>query len=126
MMIRVLSQSNGTRAVVASFSFFLTIFTLIPALFVWQWPSTTMWIAGFAVGFMTTFAHLMLTRAMRLAEASAIIPLEFLRLPVSALIGYLWFAERPDVWRAVGATIIGGSAVYIARDRMSTRLNSRH
>lgn len=115
MMIRVLSQVDGTRAIVASFSFFLTVFTFIPAAFVWQWPSATMWACGFAVGFMTTFAHLMLTRAMRLAEASAIIPLEFLRLPVSALIGFLWFAETPDIWTAVGAVIIGAAAVYIAR-----------
>lgn len=115
LMIRVLSQVDATRAVVASFSFFLTVFTFIPALFVWQWPSTTMWIAGFTVGLTTTVAHLMLTRAMRLAEASAIIPLEFLRLPVSALIGYLWFAESPDIWTGVGATIIAAAAVYIAR-----------
>src|SRR3546814_20904020 len=110
MLILLLAQANGTSAVVASFSFFLTIFTLIPALFVWQWPSTTMWIAGFAVGFMTTFAHLMLTRAMRLAEASAIIPLEFLRLPVPALIGHLRFASQTDVRPAGGAQILGPPA----------------
>ena len=57
----------------------------------------------------------MLTRAMRLAEASAIVPLEFIRLPMAVLIGFIWFSEILDFWTIVGATIIGCSAVYIAR-----------
>ena len=53
---------------------------------------------------------------MRLAEASAVIPLDFLRLPVSALIGFIWFMEIPDAWTIIGALIIGLSAIYIARN----------
>ncbi|NDG37452.1 MAG: EamA family transporter, partial [Alphaproteobacteria bacterium] len=58
----------------------------------------------------------MLTRSMRFAEASAVIPLDFVRLPLSALIGFYFFMEVPDTWTVVGALIIGVSAVYIARN----------
>ena len=116
LMIRVLSQVDSARSIVTSFNLFLTIFTLIPALFFWQWPSWEMAGVTFAIGAMTTVAHLMLTRAMRVAEASAIIPLDFVRLPLSALIGYIWFMEIPDGWTIFGALIIGLSAVYVARN----------
>jgi len=116
LMIRVMAQVDSARAIVTSFNLFLTIFTLIPAIFVWENPSLTMIGVTFGIGALTTLAHLMLTRAMRLAEASAVIPLDFVRLPVSALIGYIWFVEVPDLWTIVGALIIGVSAIYIARN----------
>ncbi len=116
LMIRVLAQTDSTRSIVASFNMFLTIFTLIPALFVWQWPSWTMIGVTFAVGAMTTIAHLLMTRAMRMAEASAVIPLDFMRLPVSAAIGFFFFSEILDTWTIIGALIIGTSTVYVARN----------
>lgn len=115
MLIRVMSQVDSTRAIVATFNLSITVFTFIPALFVWIWPSPLMIAITFTVGATTTIAHLMLTRAMSLAEASAIVPLEFVRLPLAVLIGFIWFAEILDGWTLFGAAIIGCSAVYIAR-----------
>lgn len=115
LMIRVMSQEDSIRAVVTSFNLQLSVYTLVPALFVWVWPSWEMIAATFAIGAFTTIAHMMLTRAMSLAEASAIIPLEFTRLPMAALIGFIWFSEILDLWTVAGAVIIGCSAVYISR-----------
>jgi len=115
LLIRVMSQEDSTRAIVLTFNLAITFFTLIPAIVTWAWPSPLMWAVTFAIGVTTTVAHLMLTRAMRLAEASAIVPLEFIRLPMAVLIGFIWFSEILDFWTIVGATIIGCSAVYIAR-----------
>ena len=115
LLIRVMSQEDSTRAIVTTFNLAIVFFTLIPAMIVWTWPSPLMWAVTFAVGVTTTVAHLMLTKAMSLAEASAIVPLEFIRLPLAVLIGFVWFAEILDGWTILGATIIGCSAVYIAR-----------
>lgn len=115
LLIRVMSQEDSTRAIVLTFNMAITFFTFIPAVLFWVWPSPLMIGVTFAIGVTTTVAHLMLTKAMSLAEASAIVPLEFIRLPMAVLIGFVWFAEILDVWTIVGATIIGCSAVYIAR-----------
>ena len=115
LLIRVMSQEDSTRAIVTTFNLAIIFFTLIPAMVVWTWPSPLMWAVTFAVGVTTTVAHLMLTKAMSLAEASAIVPLEFIRLPLAVLIGFVWFSEILDGWTILGATIIGCSAVYIAR-----------
>ena len=98
-----------------TFSFFLSLFTLPPALFVWQTPSWEALGALVLCGLLATLAHLLLTRAMAIAELSAIAPLDFVRLLFAAGIGFIWFAEVPDIWSAVGAVVIAGSAVYIAR-----------
>ena len=115
LLIRVMSQEDSTRAIVTTFNLAIVFFTLIPAMVVWTWPSPLMWAVTFAVGVTTTVAHLLLTKAMSLAEASAIVPLEFIRLPLAVLIGFVWFSEILDGWTILGATIIGCSAVYIAR-----------
>ena len=125
LLIRVMSQEDSTRAIVATFNLAIVFFTLIPAVVVWIWPSPLMWAVTFAVGVTTTVAHLMLTKAMSLTEASAIVPLEFIRLPLAVLIGFVWFSEILDVWTILGATIIGCSAVYIARrEAMAARQNA--
>ncbi len=125
LLIRVMSQEDSTRAIVTTFNLAIVFFTLIPAVVVWIWPSPLMWAVTFAVGVTTTVAHLMLTKAMSLTEASAIVPLEFIRLPLAVLIGFVWFSEILDVWTILGATIIGCSAVYIARrEAMAARQNA--
>jgi drug/metabolite transporter (DMT)-like permease len=115
MIIRIVSQQDNTRTVVLAFSFYLSLFTLPPALFVWQTPSWTVLGALILCGIFSTLAHLLLTRAMSIAEMSAIAPLDFVRLLFAAGIGFIWFAEVPDIWTAVGAIVIASSAVYIAR-----------
>ena len=74
-----------------------------------------MLIALVLCGLLATLAHLLLTRAMSIAEMSAIAPLDFVRLLFAAGIGFIWFSEVPDIWTALGAMVITGSAVYIAR-----------
>ena len=115
LIIRIISQEDNARTVVFTFSIFTSIVTLLPALFVWETPSCEMLIALVLCGLLATLAHLLLTRAMSIAEMSAIAPLDFVRLLFAAGIGFIWFSEVPDIWTALGAMVITGSAVYIAR-----------
>jgi drug/metabolite transporter (DMT)-like permease len=115
MIIRIVSQEDNVRTVVLAFSFYLTLFTLLPALFFWTTPSWAVLGAMVLCGLLSTSAHLLLTRAMAIVEMSSIAPLDFVRLLFAAGIGFIWFSEVPDIWTAVGAIVITGSAVYIAR-----------
>jgi drug/metabolite transporter (DMT)-like permease len=42
-------------------------------------------------------------------------PFDFLRLPITALIAFVAFAEVPDLWTWIGAVVIFGSSVYVVR-----------
>ena len=49
------------------------------------------------------------------ADASVIMPFNFLKLPFAVVIGMIWFTEQPDLLTVVGAAIIFSSTWYIAR-----------
>jgi drug/metabolite transporter (DMT)-like permease len=63
---------------------------------------------------LATAGHLPFTRAMAKADISAVLPFEYLRLPLVALIGYLAFGEVIDVWSWLGAAVIIASTLYTA------------
>jgi drug/metabolite transporter (DMT)-like permease len=90
--------------------FYMTIvqlpLALLPALARWVWPSPAMWpwVAMVAVSALT--AHYCLTRALQLADASVVVPLDFMRLPLIAVIGYFLYREPIDIWVLVGALIV--------------------
>ena len=96
-------------------SIYLTPMSLIPALFVWSWPSWGQlgWMA--LVGVVGTAAHQCFTRALGAADASALMPIDFVRLVFVALIGIVVFDQIPSVWTWVGAAVIFGSGVYVMR-----------
>ncbi|KNG95554.1 DMT family transporter [Pseudaestuariivita atlantica] len=64
------------------------------------WP----WVVLVAVCGLT--AHFSLTRALTIAPASVVVPFDFARLPVIALIGYFLYHEPLDTWVIAGAVVI--------------------
>lgn len=58
------------------------------------------------IGAAGVLAHLCLTRALMLAPASVVMPMDFVRLPVIAVIGAMFYAEPLDPWVLLGAAVI--------------------
>ncbi|TMK14050.1 MAG: DMT family transporter [Alphaproteobacteria bacterium] len=112
--VKYLVRTERPNTIVALFSVYLTPLSLIPALFVWEWPDLKSLGALVGLGVIGTLAHLSVARAYLAADASACAPYEFVRLPYAALIGYLLFGEVSDGWTWVGAAIIAGAAIYVA------------
>ncbi len=88
--------------------------SFIPALFVWTWPSPEAWAWLAGVGFTGVLAHLLLAQSFREADATAVLPYDFVRLLWAALFGFAFFGEEPGVWTLVGGAVIFGSATFIA------------
>ena len=65
-----------------------------------DWP----WVV--AVGIAGLTAHYCLTRAFMAAETGVVIPVDFLRLPLIGVIGWLLYGEGVEVWLVVGAGLI--------------------
>ena len=77
-----------------------------PALFVWVWPSGSAWGWIVVIAICGTFSHLCLARAMLYADATIVIPMDFLRVPLTALAGWLIYSERLDMFTVLGAALI--------------------
>jgi len=69
----------------------------------------------FGVGFFATLNQRFLSRAYAAADATAVLPFEFTRLPFAAVIGYLAFRELPDVWAWIGGAVIFGASLYMVQ-----------
>jgi len=124
--VKYLVRTERPNTIVALFSVYLTPLSLIPALFVWEWPDLKSLGALVGLGVIGTLAHLSVARAYLAADASACAPYEFVRLPYAALIGYLLFGEVSDGWTWVGAAIIAGAAIYVAhREAKLARIGRR-
>ncbi len=70
-------------------------------------PASVPWLV--VIGIAGLVAHFCMTRALSLAPASTIMPVDFVRLPVIALIGMAFYDEPLDIWVLVGALMIFGS-----------------
>ncbi len=58
------------------------------------------------IGCAGLLAHFCLTNALRIAPASVVMPIDFVRLPTIAVVGMLLYAEPLDPWIFVGAALI--------------------
>ncbi|GHA42892.1 DMT transporter permease [Amylibacter ulvae] len=63
----------------------------------------------FIVGFGGLFAHFCLTTALRLAPATVVMPVDFTRLPLIAVVGAVFYNEALEIWVVIGAIIIFAS-----------------
>lgn len=109
LIVKMLTRSEEPEQIVTYMALLMSPLSLVPALFVWQTPSWAVlgWLVLLAGA--GTLGHLLFTRAFALAEVSQIQPLEFIRLPMVAVIAYVLFAEVPTVW-----TWLGGSVIFVA------------
>lgn len=119
--MKKLSATEPPNRIVFYFFFFGTLILAPFAALDWQTPTLVQfgWFA--AAGAFGVLGQNCLTRAYDAAEVTVLGPYDFLRLPLAALIGFVVFAEIPDIWTGIGATIIILASFAIARAERRTR-----
>lgn len=114
IQIKQLSRVDPADTIVFYTYIFWVPLSLLPALFVWQWPHGMVWLWLACTGLFGTGGQLLWTRALRLGEVSALTPISFMQLPVVAVAGYVLFDEKIGRWTVLGAAIIFAANAYIA------------
>lgn len=117
-VVLVKSLTRTDAAVAISFWMLVvqSVIGLVPAMLVWQWPSATAWGWVVVVAFCGTYSHYCFARAMQHADATLVVPIDFLRVPLTALVGWLVYAERLDVFTALGiGLILAGNVLNLLR-----------
>jgi drug/metabolite transporter (DMT)-like permease len=115
LMIKHLTRTERVPTIVWYQAMFATLLSFPLCLLHWQVPDLAGWLLLFGIGSFGTLAWLTLAQAVYLADASVVVPFEFLRLPFAALAAYLWFGEVPSVWTWLGGGLIFGSTIYITQ-----------
>lgn len=92
--------------------FYMTIIQLplglLPVLFEFKVPAFDEWLLIALVALTALTAHYCIARAMQLVDASVVVPMDFMRLPLIALVGFLFYSESLD-W----AVLLGGCIMFI-------------
>ncbi|MFO1108750.1 MAG: DMT family transporter [Bradyrhizobium sp.] len=122
-IVKSLTRTEQTVTIIFYMLAVQTAGSLLPALYVWQWPSLSIWGWGIVVAFCGTFSHYCMARALLYADATVVIPMDFLRVPLTALAGWLLYSERLDAFTVLGAALIlTGNLVNL---RASTPVTAR-
>lgn len=115
----ILTKSLTATDTPVGILFYMTLMQLvmgiIPAFSHWQTPEGGQWLWVAAVGVTALTAHYCMTRAFRLADAGVVVPLDFLRLPLIAVVGYLFYQEALDIWVLAGALIMFSGNLFNLR-----------
>lgn len=118
VMVKALTRTENVVRIIFWMLIIQTAIGLVPGLLVWKAPSWEVMPWVVLVAFTGTFSHYCLTRALVHAEATVVMPMDFMRLPLSALLGWALFSERLDTFTVVGACLIlMGNLVNLQRRR---------
>ena len=112
---KLLSRTEPVRLIVVNLNIYLIVFAAIPTALDWHTPPASDIPMILVMGITAWMAHMCLAQAMKRADASVIIPMEFIRLPITAVGAYIFFAEVPGVWTLVGAAVIFFGTWQLAR-----------
>ena len=114
LVVKKLTETERPETIVVYMALLQAPLALVPALFVWEWPSAEGWLWLFCLAGAGTAGHLCYTRALAAAEVSRVQPFDFVRLPLMAAFGFVLFGEEPTVWTWLGGAVICASTAYIA------------
>ena len=114
IIIKMLSRTESSVAIVAWMGIFLCAFSIGPALWVWQPIVGMAWFWLVFIGLTGSLAQVSLSQALKETDTTAVLPYDFLKLIWTALLGAWLFGEIPDQYTFIGAGVIFSASLYIA------------
>lgn len=106
--------------------FYMTIIqlplALFPAIGDWVWPSQTVWSWLVILGITSLSAHYCMARALALVDATVVVSMDFLRLPLIAIVGFVFYAEPLNWFVMLGAFVmLLGNYLNIEAEKRKSR-----
>lgn len=66
-------------------------------------------------GITLTFGMIGVAGAFRMGKSAIVSPFHYTQIIWAVILGYLVFAEKPDIWTLIGGIIIIGSGIYLIK-----------
>src|SRR5260221_7072163 len=125
-MMKSLTRTEQTLAIIFWMLAIQSAAGFFPSLYVWRWPSAYAWGWMVVIAFCGTFSHYCIARAMLYADATVVLPMDFLLVPLTATAGWLLYSERLDMFTVLGAALIltGNLLNLRAADPVPARLGA--
>lgn len=114
IVIKILSRTETSLTTTVYAGLFTTPCALIVAIPVWKTPSLELLPLLVLLGICGGIGQFCLTQSLRDANLTVVLPIDFTKLVWAAFLGFVLFAEIPDIWTILGGGVIFASACYIA------------
>ena len=120
---RLLSGSDNAYTTVAYTALASSMVLSVPAFYVWTTPQTGQHILLLTImALLAGLAEFMVIKALQIAHAGLVAPVQYTILIWGTLYGFLIFADIPDIFTFAGAAIIIASGLYtVHRERLRDR-----
>ncbi|RUU43514.1 DMT family transporter [Mesorhizobium sp. M6A.T.Ce.TU.002.03.1.1] len=106
VLVKSLTRTDSVVRIIFWMLLIQSVLGLVPALYEWRNPPLELWPWILLIAFTGMSSHFCMARALAYADATVISPMDFLRVPLSALIGWLLYHEQIDAFTAGGALLI--------------------
>ncbi|MFY0611202.1 MAG: DMT family transporter [Hyphomicrobiaceae bacterium] len=118
-LMRTIAQVDKPVTILSYQAIGVGILMIPPTIWFWKTPTLTDLMMVAAIGAVSSIGQLCNIQAFKAGEASAIAPLDYVRLIYALVLGFLIFDEWPEPRVFAGAAIIVAAAVYtLHRERI--------
>lgn len=122
--VKLMTRTEPPDRIVAYTLMVMTVGSSVPAFLYWQTPNLEqlLWLVllgGLATGFQRAVA-----RAYAAADATVVLPFEFVRLLIAIAFGFFIFGEALDGWTWAGGTVIFVASFYVVRAEANRKDNT--
>jgi drug/metabolite transporter (DMT)-like permease len=121
LFAKSLVASDNSTTCVLYLTLFMIPLSLLSACFVWEWPVIEDYFILILIGALLSLGHFALMRSLRIADVSALEPVNFTRLVWGGLFGFLFFNEIPSVYVWFGGSMIIAATSYVAHREAQLR-----
>ncbi len=113
--VRMLAATERTDTILIWQGMVMIGVLALPAWLWWVPPDAAQWFWLIVLSLFGTAGQWLITRAYQVGEAAALAPLDFSRLILASLTGFVFFAEIPALSTWIGAGIVVGATLYTIR-----------
>ena len=110
---RIVADSDKTLTTVAYTALAGGLLVTLPLPFVWQTPATALEVGLLvSVAVMAAAGEAFVIKALEVAQAVVVAPMQYTMLLWGTLYGWLIFAQLPDLWTWIGSAVIVATGLY--------------
>ncbi len=121
LMLKMMARQDSTQTLVSWNLVVMVPLAALPAMFVWATPTLTQLALLATQGILGALTMSLMTRALGMADASLLAPIDFIRLPIIAIFAFLFFNELAGLETWMGAGLIFVSTMLVAGGAHSSR-----
>ncbi len=113
--IKRLATTESTPVIMFYYAFWNSVAAAIPAYFLWLTPTWPEIGILFVIGVLGIIGQGLITHGFSQGDATALVPLDYTRIPYAAILAVIFFGEVPGLLNFVGMALIVVSSLYLVQ-----------